>query len=140
MTWKNAQYDCIGVTAIMATFAECAAIFPTAGGAYHYALFLLPEKHRRKAGYPLGWLNFFGWVLTIAACASIAAGLTMSLINMCNPDFDTSRRWQLFLFYILWSVVAWAINCFMLSAVAWIENVIGRASGPAGRNLGNQTN
>ncbi|WAO93423.1 Choline transport protein [Fusarium falciforme] len=92
------------VLCIMATLAECASMFPTAGGAYHFATFLAPEKYRRYISYPLGWLNYLGWVFTIASCSAIATWLTFSLVNLCKPEVSVTTRWQLFLVYIAWSV------------------------------------
>lgn len=110
------------VLCIMATLAECASMFPTAGGAYHFATFLAPEKYRRYISYPLGWLNYLGWVFTIASCSAIATGLTFSLVNLCKPEVSVTTRWQLFLVYIAWCTMAWAINAFMLPGVGYLEN------------------
>ncbi|KAM6522917.1 hypothetical protein FALCPG4_012530 [Fusarium falciforme] len=110
------------VLCIMATLAECASMFPTAGGAYHFATFLAPERYRRYISYPLGWLNYLGWVFTIASCSAIATGLTFSLVNLCKPEVSVTTRWQLFLVYIAWCTMAWAINAFMLPGVGYLEN------------------
>lgn len=106
----------------MATLAECASMFPTAGGAYHFTTFLVPEKYRKYIGYPLGWLNYLGWVFTIASCSAIATGLTFSLVNLCKPEIEVTTRWQLFLVYIGWCTMAWAVNVFMLPMVTYVEN------------------
>ncbi|KAF5975974.1 choline transporter protein [Fusarium bulbicola] len=74
------------------------------GGAYHYAVFLTPEKYRRQIAYPLGWLNYAGWVLTHAACCAVTATLTLALINLCDVEFDI-------------------INLFGLREIPTLENV-----------------
>lgn len=114
---------CLGVLCIIGVLAECASIFPTAGGAYHFSTFLAPERYRRYVGYPLGWLNYLGWVFTIAACASIATGLTYSLAVLTHPEFAIGPRWHLFLVYVGWVMVAWLINLYCLGLLDHIENV-----------------
>ncbi|KAH6685854.1 amino acid/polyamine transporter I, partial [Plectosphaerella plurivora] len=109
------------VLCIILTFAQCAARYATAGGAYHYATFLIPAKYRRQCAYPLGWLNYCGWVLTHAACCAIVATLTLALVNICRPEFDVSTRWQLFLIYLAMVVLCWAINLFGLNGIPTLE-------------------
>lgn len=115
----------------MSVLAECASLFPTAGGAYHFSTFLCPEKYRRYVGYPVGWLNYLGWVFTVAACAAIQTGLTFSLVIMCDPTYVVSGRWQYFLVYVAWAAVAWVINLFFLKGFHVVEN-LGCESGQEG--------
>ena len=117
-----------GVLCLTAILAECAATFPTAGGAYHFSTFLAPAKYRRVIGYPLGWLNYLGWLFTIAACCSITTGLTYSLVILCEPYFAVTARWQLFLIYIAWAIFSWAVNIFWLSGVHILSNIGCRSS------------
>ncbi|KAG5743892.1 hypothetical protein H9Q72_012139 [Fusarium xylarioides] len=107
----------------MLVFAQCASRFATAGGAYHYAVFLTPEKYRRQIAYPLGWLNYAGWVLTHAACCAVTATLTLSLINLCDAEFDVTVRWRLFVAYLIVAIGCWIINLFGLRGIPTLENV-----------------
>lgn len=118
----------------MSVLAECASLFPTAGGAYHFSTFLCPEKYRRYVGYPIGWLNYLGWVFTVAACSAIQTGLTFSLVIMCDPTYVVSGRWQYFLVYVAWAVVAWVVNLFFLRGFHVVEN-LGCESGQSGRDI-----
>ncbi|CAI0648713.1 unnamed protein product [Colletotrichum noveboracense] len=132
----------ICVLCIILTFAQCAARYSTAGkalfftsdrqendtniikgGAYHYATFLIPEKYRRQCAYPLGWLNYCGWVLTHAACCAIVATLTLALVNLCQPEFDVTTRWQLFLVYLAMVFGCWLVNLFGLRGIPTLELV-----------------
>ncbi|BCS21880.1 uncharacterized protein APUU_30105A [Aspergillus puulaauensis] len=113
----------VGLISVIGILAECASIFPTAGGAYHFATFLAPERYRRYVGYALGWLNFLGWVLTIAACASIATGLTFSLAILTHPEYVVGGRWHLFLVYVGWVLVACLVNLYLFGLLDKIENV-----------------
>ncbi|KAH7009659.1 amino acid/polyamine transporter I [Ilyonectria destructans] len=118
-------YGFIGSTVcvfcIILVFAQCASRFSTAGGAYHYAVFLFPEKYKRQFAYPLGWLNYLGWVLTHAACCAIVATLTLAVVNLCRPEFDVSTRWQLFLVYLAVVLICWVINLFGLKGIPTLE-------------------
>ncbi|VUC32522.1 unnamed protein product [Clonostachys rosea] len=109
------------VLCIMLVFSQCAARFSTAGGAYHYAAFLLPDQYKRSVSYPLGWLNYFGWILTHAACCSIVATCLLALINLCNPEFAVDTRWQLFLAYVAVAWICWLVNLFGLKGIPTLE-------------------
>ncbi|KAE8327938.1 amino acid/polyamine transporter I [Aspergillus sergii] len=109
------------VICIILTFAQCASRFSTAGGAYHYACFLLPPEYRRQIAYPLGWLNYLGWILTHAGCCAIVATLTLALVNLCNPDTDISGRWKLFLVYLIVDVICWLFNLVGVKGIPALE-------------------
>ncbi|KAJ3549181.1 hypothetical protein NM208_g74 [Fusarium decemcellulare] len=109
------------VVCIILTFAQCASRFSTAGGAYHYACFLIPEKHRRSIAYPLGWLNYLGWIFTHAGCCAIVATFTLGLVNLCRPEFDVTSRWQLFLVYLAVDIICWIVNLWGLKGIPTLE-------------------
>ncbi|KEZ46730.1 hypothetical protein SAPIO_CDS0006 [Scedosporium apiospermum] len=109
------------VFCIILTFAQCASRYSTAGGAYHYACFLLPDQYRRSVSYVLGWLNYLGWIFTHAACCSIVATCTMALVNLCDPSFDTSIRWRLFLVYEAMVLLCWGVNVWGLRGIPTLE-------------------
>jgi choline transport protein len=92
-----------------------------AGGAYHYATFLIPEKHRRQIAYPLGWLNYLGWIFTHAGCCAIVATSIMGLINLCRPEFDVTSRWKLFLIYLAIDAVCWLCNLWGVKGIPKLE-------------------
>lgn len=91
-------------------------------------MFLLPKRYRRQCSYPLGWLNYSGWVLTHAACCAVTATLALALINLCDADFDVTVRWRLFIAYLTVAVVCWAVNLFGLRGIPTLE-IIGCKSG-----------
>ncbi|KAI8649009.1 hypothetical protein NCS55_01474300 [Fusarium keratoplasticum] len=82
-------YGFLGSTACtlctMSVLAECASLFPTAGGAYHFSTFLCPEKYRRYVGYPIGiisMLGFVGFTITLLARAPKAdASFVFTTVN-----------------------------------------------------------
>ncbi|CEL05867.1 hypothetical protein ASPCAL06979 [Aspergillus calidoustus] len=111
----------IAMTLLVMTLAQCAARFSTAGGAYHYSCFLTPPKYRRQVAYPLGWLNYLGLVFTHAACCAIVATSTLGLVNLCQPDFDVTTRWRLFLVYLAVVGICWILNLRGLKSIPALE-------------------
>lgn len=85
--------------------------------------FLTPPKYRRGFSYVVGYYNYFGYILTFAACASVMAFLTTGLINLCAPEFDVTIRWRLFVFYVIWATVAWLVNIFGVRIIGLVETV-----------------
>ncbi|KAL4902152.1 amino acid/polyamine transporter I [Aspergillus multicolor] len=113
----------VGVICTTLTLAQCASRFSTAGGAYHYSCYLLPLRYRRQIGYPLGWLNYLGWIFTNAACCAIVASATLALINLCNPSFEVTTRWQMFLVYLCIVAICWMLNLWGLKSIPTVELV-----------------
>ncbi|EXJ78179.1 hypothetical protein A1O3_09340 [Capronia epimyces CBS 606.96] len=111
------------VACMTAVLAECASIFPTAGGAYHFATFLVPQKYRSGVGFVLGWINYLAWTLAAAACYSILSSLIFAFVFETHPDFSLSGRYQLFLVYVAVAIVSWAANLFCLSAIPLLGNI-----------------
>ncbi|KAJ0414466.1 amino acid/polyamine transporter I [Aspergillus carlsbadensis] len=111
----------IAMTLLVLTLAQCAARFSTAGGAYHYSCFLTPPKYRRQVAYPLGWLNYLGLIFTHAACCAIVATSTLGLINLCQPDFEVTTRWRLFLVYLAVVAICWILNLRGLKSIPTLE-------------------
>ncbi|CRG89732.1 Choline transport protein [Talaromyces islandicus] len=113
--------SCVAVVCIILTFAQCAARYSTAGGAYHYACFLIPDQYRRQVAYPLGWMNYLGWIFTHAGCCSIVAKTVLGLVNLCHPDFDVTSRWKLFLVYLAWDALCWLFNIWGVRGIPTLE-------------------
>ena len=91
------------------------------GGAYHYACFLVPNKYRRQVAYPLGWMNYLGWIFTHAGCCAIVATLVLGLVNLCHPGFDVTSRWKLFLVYLAVDALCWLCNLWGVKGIPTIE-------------------
>ncbi|PLB50744.1 amino acid transporter [Aspergillus steynii IBT 23096] len=111
----------VGVMSLTLVLAECSSRFATAGGAYHFATFLIPPKYRRGSAYVLGWFNYLGWTLTHASCCAVVSTLILALVNLCAPDYDVSVRWQLFQVYIGVATYAWLFNIFGLRWIPALE-------------------
>ncbi|KAK7214003.1 hypothetical protein V2G26_021181 [Clonostachys chloroleuca] len=57
---RNSQHlDC------PSRLGELAAIFPTAGGQYHFVYALCTEKWRNLTGFVVGWINIAGWLTLV---------------------------------------------------------------------------
>ncbi|RAL05475.1 uncharacterized protein BO80DRAFT_398059 [Aspergillus ibericus CBS 121593] len=93
------------------------------GGAYHYACFLIPDQYRRQVAYPLGWLNYLGWIFTHAGCCAIVATLILGLVHLCRPEFDVTSRWKLFLVYLAVDALCWLCNLWGVKGIPTLELV-----------------
>jgi len=112
------------------TYAELGAMFPRAGGIYHF----LKEAYGPLWGFLYGWTSF--WVIMSGGIAAIAAGFGESLGSFL-PVFENSRVfWSVSVGHIAWSVhggqiaaalailILTAINHFGLGPGAVVQNVL----------------
>ncbi|KAI1006051.1 hypothetical protein K3495_g2169 [Podosphaera aphanis] len=92
--------------AIAASLAEICAVYPTAGGTYHWAAMLSPEKYTILCGWTCGWFNLVGnWTVTLSINFS-GAQLILSAITLWIEDFEPSP-WQTVLTF--WAVMGIAV-------------------------------
>ncbi|KAI9166310.1 amino acid/polyamine transporter I [Paramyrothecium foliicola] len=59
--------------ALAASLGELAAIWPTAGGQYHFVYALCTDRWRRPMSFLAGWANIFGWLSVITVQGFFAA-------------------------------------------------------------------
>jgi choline transport protein len=59
--------------ALAASLGEMAAIWPTAGGQYHFVYAICTDRWRRPMSFLTGWANIFGWLSVITVQAFFAA-------------------------------------------------------------------
>ncbi|OCF39128.1 hypothetical protein I317_07069 [Kwoniella heveanensis CBS 569] len=79
-----------GTSCTMATVlshGEMFAVFPTAGGQYHWAAMLSPRRSRAAISWATGMLNVIGLWLGIATAAYLCANMVVSIILVNNPDY-----------------------------------------------------
>ncbi|KAJ5539003.1 Amino acid/polyamine transporter I [Penicillium frequentans] len=108
----NYLISLIGTIFVVLSLCEIAAIYPTAGGQYHWVYCLTPESYRATASWFTGWISI-GGQLVLAASAAFAAGLQLqALITLNNLDTYIGTRWQGMLFYWLILAYSTAVNIF----------------------------
>ncbi|WWC67432.1 uncharacterized protein I206_101340 [Kwoniella pini CBS 10737] len=80
-------YATICTMANVLSHGEMFAVFPTAGGQYHWAAMLSPPKARAAISWATGMSNVIGLWLGIAAAAYLCTNMVASIILVNNPDF-----------------------------------------------------
>ncbi|VUC36286.1 unnamed protein product [Clonostachys rosea] len=84
--------------AISLTLAELVSAYPTAGGQYHWAHLMAPEKFKKFAGYICGFVSWTSWLAMTASSASAPIFCVYALVLYVDPSF-TPQTWQSFLIY-----------------------------------------
>lgn len=111
-----------GYVAIAASMAELAAVYPSAGGQYHFASILAPERWRRWVSYTCGLLALFSWLVIGVSVTSIAAQQLLALVSTSISDF-VPQSWHIFLVYQGFALFAMLYNAFILKRNPWTHNL-----------------
>ncbi|PIG88379.1 amino acid permease family protein [Aspergillus arachidicola] len=107
---------------IAASMAELAAVYPTAGGQYHFASILAPERWRRGLSYTCGLLALFSWLVIGVSVTSIAAQQLLALVSTSLLDF-VPQSWHIFLVYQGFALFAMLYNAFVLKKNPWTHTL-----------------
>ncbi|KAM0713423.1 hypothetical protein Q7P37_010385 [Cladosporium fusiforme] len=102
---------CVASTIIAAGLAELASAFPSSGGQYHFTFMVSGPSYRAPAAFFVGWLSSLGWIFTTASTVAFCSQNSLVLASMYHPAFEPTR-WQIFLVYLLITVVSCAIICW----------------------------
>lgn len=97
---------------LAASMAEFLSAFPTAGGQYHWAAIISPRGLSRGISWVTGWINVSGWIALTATGGLLGSQLVMGVISLYNESFEP-QRWQQFLIYIGYTLIALLINTFL---------------------------
>ncbi|OKP09944.1 Choline transport protein [Penicillium subrubescens] len=108
--------------AIAASMAELAAVYPTAGGQYHFASILAPQRWRRGVSYTCGLLALFSWLVIGVSVTSITAQQLLALVSTSLSDF-VPQPWHVFFVYQGFALFAMLYNAFILKRTPWTHNL-----------------
>lgn len=111
-----------GYIAIAASMAELAAVYPSAGGQYHFASILAPERWSRGVSYTCGLLALFSWLVIGVSVTSIAAQQLLALVSTSISDF-VPKSWHIFFAYQGFALFALLYNAFILKRNPWTHNL-----------------
>ncbi|KAJ5523499.1 hypothetical protein N7513_013043 [Penicillium frequentans] len=111
-----------GYVAIAASMAELAAVYPSAGGQYHFASILAPERWRRGVSYTCGLLALFSWLVIGVSVTSIAAQQLLALASTSMSGF-VPQSWHIFFVYQGFALFAMLYNAFILKRNPWTHNL-----------------
>ena len=129
---------------IAASIAELASAVPSAGGVYHWAS-ITAGRYGRPVGFFAGWLNFFAWIMSLAAVCQIDAFIVTSMYTLYHPTL-VIQRWHVFVAYqgfnlLFYAMVLWynrwlpaleQLGGFLTIAGCFITIVVAAALGGSG--------
>lgn len=101
-------YICTGLT-----LAELISVYPTAGGQYHFASILAPERLRKPISYISGFSSILSWIATSAGSYLIIAQLIIALVITFHGDY-TPQSWHFFMIFEATNLFATVYNIFLL--------------------------
>lgn len=105
------------------SMAEIAAVYPTAGGQYHWTSILAPSKSSGRAlSYICGALNMFAWIANAASVMTAAPQILLSLAAFWIPGYEPATL-HVFLIYQSLNLFFIVYNVFLIKRMAWIQNV-----------------
>ncbi|KAK3718751.1 hypothetical protein LTR37_004970 [Vermiconidia calcicola] len=93
----------IGTLCTCASLAEYASMSPTSAAQYRWAAELAPRKHFRIVSWVFGWITFWGWQLTTASPAYLAATMIQALAVLNYPDTYVYQQYHGTLIY--WCII-----------------------------------
>ncbi|PLB49328.1 amino acid permease [Aspergillus steynii IBT 23096] len=100
---------------IAASLAEFLSAYPTAGGQYHWVAVSWPQWVPILS-WVTGWINVAGWIALVATNALLSSQLIAGIVSAVYPDF-VWQRWQQFLIYVGYTILAFVVNAFMNSVL-----------------------
>ncbi|KAI5465059.1 amino acid/polyamine transporter I [Mariannaea sp. PMI_226] len=105
--------------ALAASLGELAAIWPTAGGQYHFMYALCTEKWKRPSSFFVGWTNIAGWLTVVTTQAFFAAQLISAAAVMGSSGKYQPAAWQTYLIFL-------AVLSFGTAGNIWGNRILGR--------------
>ncbi|KAM0289403.1 hypothetical protein ACHAO9_006056 [Fusarium lateritium] len=105
--------------ALAASLGELAAIWPTAGGQYHFMYALCTPRWKRSMSFFVGWTNIAGWLTIVTTQAFFAAQLVSAAAVVASNNAYEATAWKTYLFFI-------AILSFGTAGNIWGNRILGR--------------
>ncbi|KAM5349134.1 hypothetical protein ACJ41O_008957 [Fusarium nematophilum] len=90
--------------ALTASLGELAAIWPTAGGQYHFVYALCTEKWKRSMSFWVGWINIGGWLVVVTFICAAAV--------VASEDSFVVTQWSTYLIFLAILTFATIANIF----------------------------
>ncbi|KAF9887921.1 hypothetical protein FE257_009443 [Aspergillus nanangensis] len=98
---------------IATSLAEFLSAYPTAGGQYHWVAVSWPQWVPILS-WVTGWINVAGWIALVATNALLSSQLIAGIVSAVYPGF-VWQKWQQFLIYVAYTLLAFLVNAFMNS-------------------------
>ncbi|KAI9808499.1 MAG: hypothetical protein M1827_007204 [Pycnora praestabilis] len=114
----------IGSFAVVASLAELASMYPTAGGQYHWVSMLAPERFSNILSYVTGsWITVIGWQAACASGAYLGGTIIQGLLVLNYPSYDFHRWHGTLMFYAV-ILLALIVNTWMARHLPKLEGFI----------------
>ncbi|GKU21780.1 unnamed protein product [Fusarium langsethiae] len=86
---------------LAASLGELAAIWPTAGGQYHFQWALTSEKWRKVMSFAVGYINIFGWLTLVTTEGFFAAQFISAACVVASDGTYTVAAWKTYLIFMV---------------------------------------
>ncbi|KAI0017029.1 choline transport protein [Xylariomycetidae sp. FL0641] len=105
--------------ALAASLGELAAIWPTAGGQYHFVYALSTDRWKRSMSFWVGWTNIAGWLTLVTTEGFFAAQFVQAAAVIASGGTYEIKQWATYLIFL-------AILTFTTAANIWGNRILGR--------------
>ncbi|KAI2625099.1 amino acid transporter [Hypoxylon sp. NC1633] len=105
--------------ALAASLGELAAIWPTAGGQYHFVYALCTDAWKKSMSFWVGWTNIAGWLTLVTTEGFFAAQFIQAAAVIASGGTYEIEKWGTYLIFL-------AILTFTTGANVWGNRILGR--------------
>ncbi|KAI5858219.1 amino acid transporter [Durotheca rogersii] len=105
--------------ALAASLGELAAIWPTAGGQYHFVYALCTERWKKVMSFWVGWTNIAGWLTLVTTEGFFGAQFIQAAAVIASGGGYAIEAWSTYLIFA-------AIVLFTTGANVWGNRILGR--------------
>ncbi|KAG7107530.1 Choline transport protein like [Verticillium longisporum] len=105
--------------ALTASLGELAAIWPTAGGQYHFVYALCSTKWKRVMSFWVGWTNIVGWLIVVTVQGFFAALFICAASVVASDGRFVVTQWNTCLRFL-------AILTFATAGNIWGNKILGK--------------
>ncbi|KAI0454355.1 choline transport protein [Xylaria acuta] len=105
--------------ALAASLGELAAIWPTAGGQYHFVYALCTDKWKKSMSFWVGWTNIAGWLTLVTTEGFFCAQFIQAAAVLASNGTYQIKQWATYLIFL-------AVLTFTTGANIWGNRILGR--------------
>ncbi|KAI0179335.1 amino acid transporter [Hypoxylon sp. FL1284] len=105
--------------ALAASLGELAAIWPTAGGQYHFVYALCTDSWKKSMSFWVGWTNIAGWLTLVTTEGFFGAQFVQAAAVIASGGTYEIEAWRTYLIFL-------AIVSFTTGANVWGNRILGR--------------
>lgn len=107
---------------IACVMGELTSVYPTAGGQYHFASILAPQRYHKLIAYICGLFNLVAWLAIASATVMLTSYNIITLVSALRANY-VAHPWHLFLVYEAFSTTALLYNALAIKRASWIHDV-----------------